>query len=106
MNDELISFFILIILIGLYLFSVFFSFWNSFRANQKRMYWIGCACLISIGTLLMIVSVELNFRNAVEMPLAFGLGAGIVQLGVFFVFLGIVTRIVWRVLISRALKAK
>lgn len=80
----------------LYLFSIAFSIWKSFRSDRKRLYWIACASLIIIGTLTMLFFAFPDSPNSGEMPPEYGLGVWIVFVGLFGVIAGVLSSIFYR----------
>jgi Kef-type K+ transport system membrane component KefB len=70
------------LVIAVYLFGLVYSIWKVFRSSGGRLYWIGCAGLLIVGTLGMIVAALAPPMDG-EMPPQFGLAVWVVLLGLF-----------------------
>jgi len=79
----------------LYLFGLVFSIWRSFQASWKRLYWMGCASLMIVGTLAMLFASP-DSSTSGEMPQQFGLGAWVVLVGLFGVIAGVISSVFCR----------
>lgn len=77
---------------SLYFSCLIFSIGKGYRSVCGRWYWIACAGMIIVGTAGMIFAVP-DSPTSGEMPQQFGLGAGLMMLGL----LGSVTGVIWGV---------
>lgn len=74
----------------LYFFCLFFSIWTSFQPHAKRLYWLGCASLIILGTLCALLAPSING----EMPGQFAVGVWIIVIGMLAALTGILWKVV------------
>lgn len=90
---------------SLYFSCLVFSIWKGYRSVSGRWYWIACAGLIIIGTAGMVVAVP-DSATSGEMPRQFGLGAGLMMLGLLGTAIGVTCGVLRRVFSRLAKRAR